>query len=1109
MGIKFTKWLNEARGKADEAINEGNFEGLVGHLNQLTAKDIKENPKSIKDLFDGITSKASQYNNKEVTIDNTRKKTVLGIINHAMQNPGAKIEPATLRNIMQKSGLAQLQEAKAKNNARSVAKPKKDAAKTQQAMPEPKPTKAKQTGLTGNELKKGTAIHSAAAAKTQTFKESKVAKKTAIKSDTATKARSSENINPKDKTAKKVNTNSKGQEKSASPAKNNPQKTPSPPKNNTPSPAANSDQVAYNSEITKAIRQNIIAKQKAITHKYLLMEAGNEEFDGKLVKDLKGAEIDKFLQSDRGWNLYKDIVKNPEFIKENNIALIEATKQINQRFSKDFSPIDWEKGEKDNIAIKKLTNKKGEEIGQISETTISPKKPIRAKLSNGQTQDITSYRNVDVPKELDGEGPLHIKLALKGADGKNIPESKAAYFSAHYDKNGKLEEISTPQPLKFTGDGPDALAYAEIDGKVYTLAVTREQYLDLRKQVNINNNRSNDLINKLEQEKVQGKNSTKEQEKQATPKKKQDVPKKQQATPQEVNKPQVGNPKAARLAAQAGAQTSNNAIFTASSARGTAQKLSGRKANSIEVPASPIRPSKPLIFKHSTYGKFAVPVYFVRDMPKKINANHLKAIDLDKNNEVRFKLSLRALGTNADNGHKIEFVYDKKGQITAINAPNGAKIQFKGKDDKAPGYVVIDKETYLLPFTRKQYHDLKHNIVKHKKSHAIEGKKQNKIISKLPEPILDKPIENSKTFGVKLNDKPINKEKDKSINTEPVELKAQNSQPTSQPKPDLEPKPLNITRTKPVLPLKNIVNNPILSPKDVKGTSVDKTTKSREYLDERERSMDRDDEANSASSISMAQSGLDPNPVDTQSSPLKNAPEGISTNKQEGSPLPNPPRAKSESLNPPELKSNEAIPPAPPIPDELNNNLHTSSALRGSKTTLNDAPTEQKPLTVGSGAKNQSQSRASAPGNKLAAATLPPEDARTLMAGGKPLNPGGVKSIQRKMIKKQPVLEKQVQDSQRTLNQAKQEQQTPQYQTRSQRFKQSNPSLGNESTIRYITPPPPEPLPPSKKPPAAQPLDSSKSQDTKPLKRTTSQSTPPPPRAKSDKPKSNGFGKIS
>ena len=82
---------------------------------------------------------------------------------------------------------------------------------------------------------------------------------------------------------------------------------------------------------------------------------------------------------------------------------------------------------------------------------------------------------------------MHVSMAVRDANGKPISAREAVYFTAHYDDNGKLTEVSSPTPVHFAGDGPDAIGYIEVDGKVFTLPVTKGKYQEMMREVAKNN----------------------------------------------------------------------------------------------------------------------------------------------------------------------------------------------------------------------------------------------------------------------------------------------------------------------------------------------------------------------------------------------------------------------------------------------------------------------------------------------------------------------------------------------------------------------------------------------------------------------------------------------
>lgn len=103
--------------------------------------------------------------------------------------------------------------------------------------------------------------------------------------------------------------------------------------------------------------------------------------------------------------------------------------------------------------------------------------------SDGTNVTINNYRTIDFPITLDNNGPMHLSLAVKDQNGRNIAASNAVYFTAHYDDDGKLVEVSSPHPVKFNGNDPDAVGYIEHGGKIYTLPVTKEKYKAMMQEV--------------------------------------------------------------------------------------------------------------------------------------------------------------------------------------------------------------------------------------------------------------------------------------------------------------------------------------------------------------------------------------------------------------------------------------------------------------------------------------------------------------------------------------------------------------------------------------------------------------------------------------------------
>ena len=95
-----------------------------------------------------------------------------------------------------------------------------------------------------------------------------------------------------------------------------------------------------------------------------------------------------------------------------------------------------------------------------------------------------SIRSIEFPPSLkEGSGPMHASFALKDANGHNMPAKDAVYFTVHYDKSGKLMEVTSPQPIKFMGKEDNAIGYIERNGEVYTLPVTKKAYNEMMTEV--------------------------------------------------------------------------------------------------------------------------------------------------------------------------------------------------------------------------------------------------------------------------------------------------------------------------------------------------------------------------------------------------------------------------------------------------------------------------------------------------------------------------------------------------------------------------------------------------------------------------------------------------
>jgi hypothetical protein len=257
-------------------------------------------------------------------------------------------------------------------------------------------------------------------------------------------------------------------------------------------------------EILQFVREEILGKQNKLFQEILVNEQETDE-NRNNIKDLSPKEFRDLLQENpKHQEVIQNVLSSNTDIGKGYKKQLEEVesngyKGVHSKFSDSFKNVDWKTNADTSINSTEIKNESGEILCNLSETTVKIA-DISAKLSNGKDVTISSYRQIDFPKNLnsDATGPMHISLAVKDENGNNIPEKDAVYFSAHYDKQGKLEEISSPKPVKFAGQGKDAIGYIEKDGKIYTLPVTRDTYEMMQKEVRKNQGHSLDLTHNVQ-----------------------------------------------------------------------------------------------------------------------------------------------------------------------------------------------------------------------------------------------------------------------------------------------------------------------------------------------------------------------------------------------------------------------------------------------------------------------------------------------------------------------------------------------------------------------------------------------------------------------------------
>ena len=267
--------------------------------------------------------------------------------------------------------------------------------------------------------------------------------------------------------------------------------------------------------ITEAIRKEILEKQRDILREYFAN--ANPELAEQIAKEEEDRKFRAFLSNQDNQGLINKAFEDSDTKKKLEAAEIAGYKNVLSTYSAangyqgGFKPVQWENQiSASDLRATVVRNDAGDELCTLNETTVKTK-PFTVAKQDGTQVQISSYREIDFPIKLDkADGSMHLSMVALKADGTKPSKDKAVYFTAHYEEgpNGKpqLKEISSPKPLKFAGDGPDAVAYIEHGGEIYTLAVTRGKYKEMMKEVELNQGQSVDLSQTIAEDltKVQG-----------------------------------------------------------------------------------------------------------------------------------------------------------------------------------------------------------------------------------------------------------------------------------------------------------------------------------------------------------------------------------------------------------------------------------------------------------------------------------------------------------------------------------------------------------------------------------------------------------------------------
>ncbi|WPX98888.1 surface antigen protein [Candidatus Megaera polyxenophila] len=250
--------------------------------------------------------------------------------------------------------------------------------------------------------------------------------------------------------------------------------------------------------ITEAIRKEILAEQQKVIKAQIALIDDS-------VGRMNPQEFREYLTSDKGKEEAAKVFAKPDIQTALNKIEVEGYKKVHTEFSESFKNVNWTPEQitapgQPKTKTSEITNENGMVVAKIKETTHDIA-PLAVTLDNGDQVNVKSYRTIDFPTKLEtGTGPLHLSMAVKDQNGRNISEKDAVYFTAHYDEQGKLTEISSPIPVKFMGNDDNAVGYIERNGKVYTLPVTQGKYKEMMKEVAKNQGMSLDLSQEVAKE---------------------------------------------------------------------------------------------------------------------------------------------------------------------------------------------------------------------------------------------------------------------------------------------------------------------------------------------------------------------------------------------------------------------------------------------------------------------------------------------------------------------------------------------------------------------------------------------------------------------------------
>ncbi|UCM92937.1 MAG: Sca4 family protein [Rickettsia endosymbiont of Cimex lectularius] len=250
--------------------------------------------------------------------------------------------------------------------------------------------------------------------------------------------------------------------------------------------------------ITQAIRNQILTKQRE-----LIVEALVKNNIAKLEEIGDITKFRAYCENEENKEKISEVLRGVELKRALEQVEIAGYKNVHTQFADRFSTMEWKDGvggSANGITTKTqiVRDANGNEIATLTEATHQINPPQTVQKSDGTPVEIKNYRTIDFPIELNDGGPMHLSLAVKDQHGRNIAASKAVYFTAHYDDDGRLIEVSSPRPVKFNGTGSDAVGYIEHGGHIYTLPVTQEKYKAMMQEVAKNKGHGVDISQSID-----------------------------------------------------------------------------------------------------------------------------------------------------------------------------------------------------------------------------------------------------------------------------------------------------------------------------------------------------------------------------------------------------------------------------------------------------------------------------------------------------------------------------------------------------------------------------------------------------------------------------------